>query len=606
MSIAILPAHAQSYNILTQGFEDWYMPPIGWSTQIGTGYYEWWLTDYQWDMGVSPHSGSVMVYFDCYWAEEGWDAYLISPAIDLSLAGTCTVSFWLYRDATEWAQEYEDELEVYVNTSASPSGATKIGEVHRATNLSPAAAASGWTQYSFQINTNEFSGTGNYILFRAVGMRGNDLLMDDISIDATPLKPDAGIDEIIVTGGTFRESVQTLSAVVKNFGRMDLNHAEVHWSVSLNHTVLKPEEVLYWDGLLEPNKKDTITLGDFNFTYPPGTTSFSPFEVKAYTVYPNYDDEDNNPDNNLMIRGISPITEDAGAEIITRPAGGFIPGLQEVWARIRNYAPRPLKKLRINWSVDGVDKVPADWTGNLGFNQSEEINIGVHYFTFKQPIGAYLIHAETSMPNGFNDEFPDNDAVDTYIAPSLTPGTYYIGGSNYHFRTIAEAASYLNVGGVKGNGALNFVVRNGNYPDRVLVGDFVHQDNTIIFKSETGNPGDVTISPANEDDEDYLWKIDGADNIQIKSMTFNQDVFSGRHCIMLANGSNNISLNNLVMNGISGAPMDYDYALVYSVNNAGGGFNITNCSFNEGSAGIYEGTPATKSMIKVSKCEFYQ
>lgn len=142
-----------------------------WATRVGTRY----------PSGIAAHSASNLVYFNSYFISSGTTASLISPVFSITNT-TGKISFWMYRDSGSSTKA--DLINVYVNTSASLSGACLLGTVNRSTTLSPAVSSPGWYQYSFDIPST-YSGATNYLLIDGVSGYGNDIHLDDIAIIQT-------------------------------------------------------------------------------------------------------------------------------------------------------------------------------------------------------------------------------------------------------------------------------------------------------------------------------------------------------------------------------------------------------------------------------------
>jgi uncharacterized protein YjdB len=125
----------------------------------------------------------------------GSTATLYSPSFSMVGATTAQLKFSVYRDVSAYnTATYDLEgINVYVNTSASLTGATSLGYVPRRGGLgitgpltgTGVTATSGWQQYTVTIPAT-FIGTTNYILFNAVGKAGDDIYLDSILIQGTP------------------------------------------------------------------------------------------------------------------------------------------------------------------------------------------------------------------------------------------------------------------------------------------------------------------------------------------------------------------------------------------------------------------------------------
>ena len=175
-------------NLLTQGFESLPFPPTGWSNARITGSSlpgNWARYGNGIAPSQTPHTGSFQIRFNSHNFGAGTSGDMRTSVLDFTTAGTYNVSFWMYRDG----YAANDKLEVFVNTTQTSIGGTLLGTINRDRNQSPVVATNGWYQYTFSIPP-AFNTATNYIIFKGTSAFGNDLYVDDISIDrsepATP------------------------------------------------------------------------------------------------------------------------------------------------------------------------------------------------------------------------------------------------------------------------------------------------------------------------------------------------------------------------------------------------------------------------------------
>lgn len=117
---------------------------------------------------------------------------IVTPSFTLEGRGNNTpiVSFWIYRDSVQASNP--DSLALYINTSLSLTGATRLGIVSRlkSVNLPDVKALNGWYQYSYAIPTGYSSAT-NYLIFKGTVYGPQSLsrriYLDDINWDEYPL-----------------------------------------------------------------------------------------------------------------------------------------------------------------------------------------------------------------------------------------------------------------------------------------------------------------------------------------------------------------------------------------------------------------------------------
>ena len=206
---ALNTAQAQ-VNLLTQGFESLPFPPTGWSNVRMTGptlpgtwaRYGNGLFPVQ-----TPHTGSWQIRYNSHNYLAGTSGELRTAVLDFTTSGTYTVSFWMYRD--NWVAA--DKLEVYVNTTQTSVGGTLLGTINRDRNQSPVVGTNGWYQYTFTI-PGAFNTSTNYIVFKATSGFGNDIYVDDISVDRlAPAAPGCVTTFSPATGTTGACINQTIS-----------------------------------------------------------------------------------------------------------------------------------------------------------------------------------------------------------------------------------------------------------------------------------------------------------------------------------------------------------------------------------------------------------
>ena len=78
---------------------------------------------------------------------------------------------------------------------------------------------------------------------------------------------------------------------------------------------------------------------------------------------------------------------------------------------IRNFGSDTLKSCAVVYNLDGVNSQTYNWTGSLLFYQSALITLP----TMTVSAGSHLFISTTRMPNGFTDQNPSNDTLQTSI-----------------------------------------------------------------------------------------------------------------------------------------------------------------------------------------------
>lgn len=391
---------------------------------------------------------------------------------------------------------------------------------------------------------------------------------------------DAGIVDIINPVSPFIVGNYNVIMKIKNNGANTLNSAKIDWSINkVNQTPV------YWTGSLSTGQTTTLSMGLYNFNYPP-TGPFDPFAISASISNLNNQSYDDDPSNNQLDKTLSPVLNDCGAIGFFGPPEGFGAGVTQVKARIKNYSPKPLTKITVNWSMDGTTQPPVTFTSlDLKNGETIDLDVGTFMFYNKTPLAPFNVECWTSMPNGVNDEDKTNDKYVGGIGPSLSAGTFKIGGSNAHFPSIVNAASYLNSGGVFGSGTVYFDVRPGTYTGQIILNNKLPNGNTIIFRSESGRNSDVIIDAKPAAANNFIVQINGMNNVQFRDMTISNNnsniSFAGR--VFDISNVSNIMIHNCLINGVANSPKDAAYSSIV-LNNAG--IEIMKSIFNSGSIGV--------------------
>lgn len=180
LCMASLGSSAQTY--LSEGFESSTFPPTGWTRAILSGSYNWarqssGYSSYPYN--VPAHGGSYYAWYNSWNASSGSKAELRTPSMNFSSASSVRLSFWFYRQSASTG--YTDNMDVYVNTSATSTGGTLLGNIHHAYNQTPSVPTAGWYQYTYTI-PGTYNGTANYIIFKDNSSWGPDAFLDDVQV----------------------------------------------------------------------------------------------------------------------------------------------------------------------------------------------------------------------------------------------------------------------------------------------------------------------------------------------------------------------------------------------------------------------------------------
>ncbi len=195
----------------TESFDGATFPPSNWVTQKtagnGTGLWDRQTT------GTSPtcttHSGAGMTRYNSLSYASGTKGILMTPPVQFN-SDAYRVKFWLFRDDINFSA---DLVNVYYNTTNSLTGATLLGTVNRSISYSPNVATKGWYEYTYNMPSGS-TGTGRYIIFEGVSAYGNNIFIDDVTIEAIPATPTFLVTP---TSKDFGTTISGNSSTTQNF-----------------------------------------------------------------------------------------------------------------------------------------------------------------------------------------------------------------------------------------------------------------------------------------------------------------------------------------------------------------------------------------------------
>lgn len=412
---------------------------------------------------------------------------------------------------------------------------------------------------------------------------------EDYTIVIGMKRNDAGITDITSPVSKFNSyQNQPVRVVLKNFGKyFPLTSVAINWSV--NGVEQTPYQ---WSGYLDTGATTEVEIhSSFKFT---PQAPWGPFVVRAWTSNPRGTDPnantqpDGDPTNDSYTKNIPCILNDAGV-ISAEPMLPLNPGINTVAFRIKNYAPKPLSSVYINWSVYGQPQSPFYWTGNLASQDSIDVVVGSYDFgTANIPIP---ITAWTSYPNGLPDEDITNDTLTTQVYKALAGGTYSIGGRDPDFVNLIDFTSFISYWGIAG--PVIIIFRPGTYEANVTLKPVGNRQYPITFKSLSGRKEDVVIEAnPNSLSGNFVIELDGYNNITFQDVTLKNNSCNYGCVLSLKNNIRNLTIENCELIGCQSPPKTSNFALIYSENNYVENLHISNTLFRYGSVGIWQISPS--------------
>jgi hypothetical protein len=142
---------------------------------------------------------------------------------------------------------------------------------------------------------------------------------------------------------------------------------------------------------------------------------------------------------------------------------------------------------------------------------------------------------------------PPDIGADEYTS-SVTPipgGTYKIGGITPDYNTIKKAFDDLQIRGI--SGPVIFEIRKGQYNE--FIGSVfkipgTSKTDTIILKSESGNPEDVVIYYETSYNNENIFHFKGVDNFTLTGLSISSTGTSYGRLIKISGSSDNIRIIN--------------------------------------------------------------
>ncbi|MCX6232871.1 MAG: right-handed parallel beta-helix repeat-containing protein [Bacteroidetes bacterium] len=287
---------------------------------------------------------------------------------------------------------------------------------------------------------------------------------------------------------------------------------------------------------------------------------------------------------------------DAGAVAVILPTNPTTTGIQPVKVSIKNYGVLNLTSASIRWSVNGVTQPNYAWSNNIASGSLDTVVIGNYNFT----AGAANFKVWTSLPNGVADQLNMNDTMYTTIIACSGPlsGNYTIGpGTGSNFQTINNAIQVLTYCGV--SAPVTFNIQSGTYNEQLLIPAIPGASavNTITFKSLTNDSTAVIVNyNPTSSTANYVVKLNAADYIKFKYMSFTNSTAGLGRVVELANGASyNEFSNNIIQTALSTTSTSCP---VYSYNTIDEKNIIANNVISGGYYGVYFYGVSTSSKEK--------
>ena len=356
-------------------------------------------------------------------------------------------------------------------------------------------------------------------------------------------------DSLIIQDGKAFTSLQSYTAVTTN----DSNSISIDPKFKSDTDLHATDISVSNGGVFDPAVKDDIDNEIRNIQHPSiGADEFSTASVDASLI------------------GFKSL----GSTCIT--------GNNPVTIIFKNNGTSTLTSAKIHWKINDTIQPVYNWTGNLTSQDTAFITLGVRDF---RTAHSYAINVWVSEPNGSVDPVSSNDTTYLLLKISIPAGTYTIGGVSPAYTTVKEAANALNTYGICG--PVTFKIRNGVYDGYVSLNSCkgASASNRVTFESESSGNTAVELKTI-ADSSDYIVKLNGADYITFKDVTFRNGTSASTACVIVTNDA---SYNELKNCQFISEPSNVGYCQlqITEVGVSGSNYNqIVNNHFINGSTGV--------------------
>ncbi len=275
---------------------------------------------------------------------------------------------------------------------------------------------------------------------------------------------------------------------------------------------------------------------------------------------------------------------DAGIDSVVSPAGSVpLAANNNIEVLIHNYGTDTLTSVDVNYSIDGGSVQTFSWTGSLApASVSQAVTVGSQSFGY----GNHDIKIWTTNPNQQTDNFGANDTATSFFSSCISSGIYTIGPANGDFVDFSSAIAALNYCGIQG--PVTFDVESGTYDEHIeFVGKITGSgfNDTITFRSATGNPADVVLrydDTAASNNTNYVIYMDDAAHLRFMNMTLEAAGADYAKVFDVDDDNTDIRIVGNIIKGIAAGSYDSKRTLYYSAYTADSSIHIMNNTFING------------------------
>jgi len=233
-----------------------------------------------------------------------------------------------------------------------------------------------------------------------------------------------------------------------------------------------------------------------------------------------------------------PCIVDASMTQIISPTSPLVGTTHNVIVELSNQGTANLTSGTINWTINGVAQAPFNWSGNIPYQGSENVNLGSHNFVGSSN---YSIQAWLENPNNTTDCNLLNDTTVFVKLYGSLCGSYTVGGINPDFANFTEVADALNNVGI--TCPVTFVVRDGVYEEQINIVNVPGNSlvNTVTFLGESGDSSLVTLSYSDANNIlDYTLNLENTYGFTFRDIGFSR---GSNSYVIKATNSNSLKID---------------------------------------------------------------
>jgi len=211
---------------------------------------------------------------------------------------------------------------------------------------------------------------------------------------------------------------------------------------------------------------------------------------------------------------------------------------------LKNFGLTTMTAATINWSEKGVAQTPYTWSGSLAHGAIDTVTIDPA-FIFSG--GLTELKAWVSLTG---DTVYINDTIVETVSACMS-GAYTINPLTGDYHSFNEAVNEMSLVGICGPVVFN--VDSGTYGEKIILYPITGSSatNTVTFQSSQMDSMKVTLTATTLQNDNYVFKIDGASNIIIQNLGLAANGSQYGNVIVLGSGAHDIVIKNNRIMGTS-------------------------------------------------------